>query len=119
MSAIVLPFPTARRAPDAPAPEPSDKGTPRSVMPAHRFTKEARNALNALTYALPLWGVRFEENVSGGECAAIFDIRGGGYALIFVAPEADGRLGLYDVRGEPLRDFETTAEFVSAMRLCF
>jgi hypothetical protein len=85
-----------------------------------RFTPEARNALNGLTYARPRWGVRFEEHLGDGcEWAAIYDIGGNGYAFVFVTAEPQGRLGLYDVSGEPLLTYETPAELVAAFRRCF
>src|SRR4051812_47615976 len=82
MSANVLPFPAARRTPNALPPERSDTGTAQPLSAPCRFTLDARNALIGLTYALPLWGVRFEEHLGdGGEWAAIFDTRGSGYAF--------------------------------------
>jgi hypothetical protein len=89
-------------------------------MGSCRFTLEARNALNGLTYALPLWGVRFGERVGDGgvgrEWAAIFDTRRIDHAFLIVAAESDKQLGLYDGRGEALGTFEKPAELVSALR---
>lgn len=120
MSAKVLPFPIDRRAAIAPSAEQPDAGMSQPVAAPCRFTPEARNALNGLTYARPRWGVRFEEHLGDGcEWAAIYDIGGNGYAFVFVTAEPHGRLGLYDVSGEPLLTYETPAELVAAFRRCF
>lgn len=117
MSAHVLTFPTVRRAPAAPPPERSDPASASPLSAPCRFTREARNALNALSYAFPVWGVRFGPHVGdGGEWAAIFDTRGSGHACILVAPEAGGQLDLYDDHGESLASFETPAELITALR---
>ena len=120
MSAKVLPFPIDRRTATTPFAEQPDAGMSQPATAPCRFTREARNALNGLTYALPRWGVRFEEHLDdGSEWAAIHDIRGSGYAFVFVTAEPHGWLGLYDVSGEPLLTFETPTELVAAFRRCF
>jgi len=120
MSAKVLPFPIDRRTATTPFAEQPDAGMSQPATAPCRFTREARNALNGLTYALPRWGVRFEEHLDdGSEWAAIHDIRGSGYAFVFVTAEPHGWLGLYDVSGEPLLTFETPPELVAAFRRCF
>lgn len=117
MSANVLPFPVARHTPAATAPEWSDTELPQPLVTRCRFTLEARNSLNGLTYALPLWGVRFGEHGGDGrEWAAIFDIRQIDHAFAIITAEPDSRLALYDGRGGALGTFETPAELLAALR---
>ena len=116
MSAKIIPFPTVRRVASDPAPKRQCTGSAAPVLAPCRFTPGARNALRELASALPQWGVRFEEHLDGGgDWAALYDVGGSGHAFVIVAPEHDGRLGLYDSRWEPLVSFDTPAELVTML----
>lgn len=90
-----------------------------------RFTAEARNALNSLSYALPHWRVDFVAQDDGGEWATLteilgidapFSLNGANDPAFIVCAEGDGGLLVRDKDFVALETFATPYALVTALR---
>jgi hypothetical protein len=126
VSATVFAFPAVRH---TPVKRSGNRATTTIPMPPKaspcRFTAEARNALNGLSYALPHWRVDFVAQDDGGEWATLTEIlgidapfllHGANDPAFIVCAESDGGLLVRDKDFVALETFATPYTLVTALR---